>query len=88
MEVSAKSSLDLKAVVKIRLYLRGNLGLKGGGGGFAGSWKPSVGFLPLRLSLSLFWLLLVRERVQVAQLTPETLHSPRSFFKDLQGLPR
>lgn len=39
-----KSYLDLKAAVKIRLYPRGNLGVKVEEGDF---WKPSVRFLPL-----------------------------------------
>lgn len=85
MELSAKSYLDPKAVVKIRFYLRGNLGLKVEEEDLQAPESPPI---PAPSSLFFFWVSLVRERVQIAQVTPETLLSPRSFFKDLQGLPR
>lgn len=72
-----KSYLGLKAVKKIRLYLRGNLGLKAAAD-LQVPGNPQSDSCPFLLFL---WVSLVRERVPVAQLTPGALFSPRSFFE-------
>lgn len=64
--------------MKIRFCLRGNLGLKVEEEDLQAPGSPRSDSLPL-----FFWVSLVRERVQVALLTLETLLSPRSVFKNL-----